>query len=366
MREGQENFSNLSQENELEIVSSFEELKRQVEKEVPDYEKFIPKNELVEEIPSIEKRQKGVRYFNDEKLMERVMRIDLKRILGGERSITATPVNKITFERELDVLKKKAKFKAEIYSLGENISYEEAYEKAKEEEVKEYQQRTKKRGGGYDIKADEIKTYDKFKVENLKDKDEAVFPHEDMHAFFAQNCKYLQEIAINERELENLINEELLVILEEKQIENDLDEKNNGATGSFTNKEWEEMFKNKTNEDEITDILMKKKELREKIKILHEKVKIRPDILALDEGFAFAITNKYANWNPDNFDGYRDKTDPDLIKKARDLSEKIISSTGIEFSKKIILEVINEVYDKKNNAIELFEEKVLNYIGKSN
>lgn len=341
MIENQENFSNLIPENDRDS-KSYEELKMQVEKEVPDYEKFIPKNELVAEIPSIEKREEGIRYFNDEKLMERVKRVDLKRILAGERTITATPINKISFERELNELKKTAKFKAELYSLSENISYEQAYQKAKEEEVKKYQQRTKKQGGGYDIKSDEIKTYDKFRPENLKDSDEAIFPHEDMHAFFAQNCNYWQEFAKNERQLEDLFKEEQLLTLQEKKIER--------------------ILENQNSKNELTNIFISKRELRQKKEILYEKVKIRPDILAVDEGFAYATTEEYANWNPDNFESYKDRTNPDLIQKTRDLSKKMISLVGIEATKQFVANLINEAHDKKIDAVKLLEEKVVNYI----
>jgi hypothetical protein len=316
----------------------------------------------VEKIPSIENREKGVRYFNDKDLLERVKRIDLIRILKGERSITSTPINKVTFEQEFDKLKKNANFKAGVYSSSENISFEEAYKRAKEEEINEFQKRREIKGGGYDFKADEIKTYDKFRPENLIDLDEAVFPHEDWHAYSTQNSKYLQEIALSERQLDNLIKEEQVLTLNEKMIKKGAGDQKTEIIDSYTDEGLDKMLKYHLNdrdrEDKFTAILTKEIELRRKKEILREKTKIPPDITATDEGFAFAVTRYYSGWNPENFDSYKNKTDPSLILKSRDLSEKLISIIGIESSKKFVLGVINEAFDKKTNAVKLLGEKI--------
>lgn len=343
-------------ENNQRSAESYDELKKQLEEKVPDYEKFIPQNKLVKEIPGIECRERGVRYFNDEELMERVKRIDLLRILKGERIITSTPVNKVTFEQELGKLKKNADFMAKLYSASENISYEQAYERAKKEEIEKYLKRTKIHGGGYASKTDEIVTYDKFTPEDLEDRDEAIFPHEDMHAFFAQNSKYLQSEAADERRLDILNNENQLLVLKEKEIEKELSQQ--AEIGDpFSEKALGKAYKDRSKEKELTNIYNKKRELRRQIEVLREKIKISPDIIAVEEGFAFAVSKYYSGWNPDNFDGYEAKTDPDLIARSRDLSEKIISIIGIEPSKKLILTVIDESCDEKTDAVKLLEEK---------
>ena len=82
----------LDQEKENK-KSPYEELKIQIEKEIPDYEKFLPQYELVNEIPEVEQRKKGVKYINSEEIIEQIKINDLKRILKGEReTITNTPV----------------------------------------------------------------------------------------------------------------------------------------------------------------------------------------------------------------------------------------------------------------------------------
>ena len=90
----EKNDDNIISDQEKENKKSlYEELKIQVEKEVPDYEKFLPQYELVDKIPEVEQREKGVKYINGKEIIEQIKINDLKRILKGEReTITNTPI----------------------------------------------------------------------------------------------------------------------------------------------------------------------------------------------------------------------------------------------------------------------------------
>lgn len=87
-----ENNITSGQEKENE-KNRYEELKVQLEEEVPNYEKFLPQYKLMNEIPEMEQREKGVKYINGEEIMEQIKINDLKRILKGEKeTITDTSI----------------------------------------------------------------------------------------------------------------------------------------------------------------------------------------------------------------------------------------------------------------------------------
>ena len=190
---------------------TLKELEERVKKEVPNYENYLPEYKLTEKIPEPKiggrngvkylKREKGVKYFNDPELLERVKYTDLQRILHGERTtITDTPVVKQNTKDVARELYKEVKFRAEIYSGSDQTPYDEALKKAKLEVAKEHVRDTKFQGGAHNPRKNRIQTWDK-----SGHADEATYPHEDTHAFISRKSKQKKEVLFSEIETGKLL-----------------------------------------------------------------------------------------------------------------------------------------------------------------
>lgn len=91
---------------------------------------------------------------------------------------------------------------------------------------------------------------------------------------------------------------------------------------------------------------------------------MRQDIIAVDEGMGYALSRYYSKEDRKNFESYVDKTDPNKITESKDFCYKLISLIGPESAKHIVIDVMNEAHDKKEDAVELLKRRADNYFGK--
>jgi len=339
---------------------------------------FLPEYKLTEKIPEPKignrngvkylKREKGVKYFNDPELLERVKYTDLQRILHGERTtITDTPVVNQNTKDETRELYKEVKFRAEIYSDSDQTPYSEALKKAKLEVAKEHLRDIALQGGAHNPRKNRIQTWDKSEHD-----DEATYPHEDTHAFISRKSKHGKEVLFSAIETGKLVDEKKLLKKQETEKKHKLDiaesnyfELPDEPTDSELDRYFgEENIKSLDNiskiQKEVSNIEEDNEEISKKIQDTHRTAK--PDFIATDEGLAFAMTKYYSGWNPENFKSYEDKTDPELIEKSRDLCYELMSLIGSEPTKEVVMDVMNEAYDKDTNAVELLEHRVRDYV----
>lgn len=273
--------NNLFSINKELITKDYEELKKQVEKEIPNYEKFLPDYKLVKEIPDVEQREKGMKYFNDKKVMEQVIHDDLIRILNGENlKITADIAVTRYSEEEL-----KQKIKEELY----------------------------------------------------------------------QDENFMESIP---SEFRNIVDDYI-----EMEAENLLTQLHGrGRVAIFDDRNMEIMYL----PDKIADIGIHSHEETHGFLEKHTKKEIprrNKDFVAVNEGLAFAVEEFYSGVKTDEALLYLGEVNPDDIKKAQNLARKMTSVIGTYSTKKFVVNVINEAYEKKVDAVELLEERVLNYRG---
>lgn len=264
-----------------ELNEKYEELKSRLEKEIPNYERFLPEYKIVKEIPDIKQREEGIKYFNDQEVMERVRRDDLIRVLHGEnlKSTADIAVTRYT-EEEL-----KQKIREELY---QDRAYIESIPPEFKNIIDDYidgeaedllrQLRGHGRVAIFDASNNEI-MYFPDKIADI-----GTHSHEETHGFLE---KYIK-----------------------KQIPRD-----------------------------------------------------NKDFIAVNEGLAFAVEKFYSGAGVDD-DAllYLGRANPYDTEKAQNLAMRMISIIGPYSTKKFVVNVINEAYEKKVDVIELLEEKVSNYV----
>jgi hypothetical protein len=363
----------LSSESLMQKISELEKVLRE---KFPDYKEFVPHYRLVDKIPNPGEREENVKYFNNDGLLKKIQYIDLKRVSNGEKTITPTPV--VVFTKE-DLEKGVEDDLLEIIQEGKNEgTLNESERRARITRMAKIACRY----GSYSFGRDQIEIVDinnlDFPPEIVKAINEArqktnhvlTYIHEDIHAYVARKSEsegaflqLAQEVEQCEAEIDRLQN------IYDQKFERLIDEKIQSEEDFYDLPRDEGIRRLEIIQRDVRDtdeeLLRLKQEI---IRLLDhqanlmEAISPREKAMAIQEGLTFAVENYYAEKfgekRRESFDSYKKQTNPEDIKRVKNLCEKLISISGIDKTKEIVVGILDSINADGIDPIDVLQKKV--------
>lgn len=370
---------------ESDLERETKKLEAELKEKVPDCGKYLPQYQCVEKIPDSKTREGGIKYFNDPDLMTEVKYTDLLRILKGEKSVTDTPVVKLKGGDIQEQITEKAMQEIASGKIR-GADLEEMLKKGFQEAENKELIDLVTRGAAYNFSKNRIETIKaedlpfpqkvREKIKEMRKegfKPEGLYSHEDTHAYLAQQSKDGREriMTLQEAEAMRKKRKELQKASKEREkLLMELEMKYRGKTlDDYYPEEASEEEKKKL-KGELLDIIDKVDTDEELSRLTKEagglyafeaelriKKRTKKDLVALHEGLAFAVESHYSGQKFESFEPYKPVTSPKSLKKANKICNELISKIGVDASKDFVVDVLDEAYDKKKDAVKLLEKR---------
>ncbi|MCK5042560.1 MAG: hypothetical protein KAR51_00900 [Candidatus Aenigmarchaeota archaeon] len=285
---------------------TLEELKLKAEREVgKNYSKQLPKEyKLVDKIPEIEDREKGVKYVKgDNEFKDEIERYDLMRFISGERdTITDTPV---------EIFKKESLTPDEEKTVKMIFEDEEDSPK-KEKKMNEYRQgmilKESLGDAGYNREMKKIETRDK----EIYSKE--IHAHEDTHASFDTT------IIKKEIDLEKMSDDEQYEYI---------------TKTLFLPHDEQPSVKKNTIDEGLA--------------------------YAINKYYGSDLTHDKNDFLSKAV--YGDTTDLNNIDKIKDLCYQMIQLTGPDSTKRYVIGIVNEAYENEEDLILAVKDGIKEFLG---